>query len=124
VGYLSLQVTPYSSPDATVGLRSSEGVAQVTNSAEHDADHVVVRAILEDWDFDPEQQVDILRDTLILHLGAFHGWTVAAQGGVLGLLPMLVRHDRDHRTSDVLEVEQFLDPALVEAMRQAENEIP
>lgn len=68
--------------------------------------------------------MDILRDTLILHLGAFHGWTVATQGGVLGLVPILVTHDREHRSSDALGVEQFLDPALVGEIRQTENEIP
>ena len=96
----------------------------MTSSREHDADHVAIRTILEDWDFDAEQRVDILRDTLILHLGAFHGWTVAAHGGVLGLVPMLVKHDREHRSSDVLGVEQFLDTALLEGIRQTENEIP
>ena len=67
--------------------------------------------------------MDILRDTVILHLGAFHGWTVAAQGGVLGLVPMLVKHDREHQSTDVLGVEQLLDPALVEGIRQTENEL-
>jgi hypothetical protein len=72
---------PESSPNATVVLRTSEGVTQVTNRPQHDADHVAVRAILEDWDFDAEEQVSILWDTLILHLGAFHGRTVAMSSG-------------------------------------------
>jgi hypothetical protein len=94
------------------------------SSLGHDADHAAVRAVLEHWAFDPEQQVDILRDTLILHLGAFHGWTVTTRGGVLGLAPMLVVHDREHGSTDVLDVEQFLDPVLVEGIRQTESETP
>ena len=96
----------------------------MTSNREHDDDHASIRSRLDDWEFDPEQRVDILRDTLILHFGAFHGWTVATRGEVFGLVPMLVEHDREHRSSDVLEVEQFLDTALLEGIRRTENEVP
>jgi hypothetical protein len=79
---------------------------------------------LDDRAFDPEQREDILRDALILHLGAFHGWTVTSKGGVLGLTPMLVQHDRSHHSSDALGVEQFLNPVVLEGLRQTERETP
>ena len=54
-------------------------------SRDHDADHNAISRTLDEWDFDLDARVDILRDTLILHLGAFHGWTVAKRGGISAL---------------------------------------
>ncbi len=85
---------------------------------DHDADHNAISRTLDEWDFDPDARVDILRDTLILHLGAFHGWTVAKRGGILGLTLMLVEHDRAHHFTDVLAVESVLDRVIVEGIRQ------
>ena len=93
-------------------------------SRDHDADHNAITRTLDEWDFDPDARVDILRDTLILHLGAFHGWTVAKRGGILGLTPMLVEHDRAHHFTDVLAVESVLDRVIVEGIRQTEKELP
>ena len=61
----------------------------MTGTEGHNADHAAVQTAFQDWDFDPETQVDIPRDTLILHLGSFHGWTVVGDGPILGLAPML-----------------------------------
>ena len=89
----------------------------MTGTEGHNADHAAVQTAFQDWDFDPETQVDIPRDTLILHLGSFHGWTVVDDGPILGLAPMLARHDRDHHSQDVLAVETSLDPQILEAIR-------
>ena len=91
---------------------------------EHQADHTAIQAAFEEWDFDPETRDDILRDTLILHLGGCHGWTVAENGSVLGLAPMLAKHDRDHGVDDVLRVEAGLDPRIVEAVRLEALDLP
>lgn len=108
--------------DAVVNPADRLGVAKVNESPDHVADHVAVRDAMDGWDFDPDAQNDLLRVNLTLHLGAFHGWTVAVQGGVLGLVPMLVEHDRSHLSVDVLGIEQFLQPVIIDAIRQAESE--
>jgi hypothetical protein len=87
------------------------------SNSRHQADHTAIQTAFEESHVDPEARDGILRDTLILHLGGFHGWTVAANGNVLGLAPMLARHDRDHETTDVLAVEARLDPRIVEAVK-------
>ena len=91
---------------------------------DHQADHTAIQAAFEEWDFVPKARDDILRDTLILHLGGFHGWTVAENGMALGLAPMLAKHDRDHRADDVLGVEGRLDPWIVEAVRVEALDLP
>jgi hypothetical protein len=91
---------------------------------DHQADHTAIQAAFEEWDFDPEARDDILRDTLILHLGGLHGWTVAENGSVLGLAPMLAKHDREHRAHDVLGVESCLDPRIIEAVRVEALDLP
>ena len=63
----------------------------MTRSREHDADQVAMRAILEDWVFDAEQQVDILRDILILGFR-----TVPRLDCCCSRRPTLVTHDREH----------------------------
>lgn len=90
----------------------------------HEADHTAIQAAFEEWDFDSETRDDILRDTLILHLGGIHGWTVAENGCVLGLAPMLAKHDREHGTDDVLGVEACLNPRIVEAVRLEALDLP
>jgi hypothetical protein len=95
----------------------------VTGNHEHEVDHAAIMTALEAWEFDPEQREDILRDVLILHLGAFHRWTVTSRGEVLGLAPMLVRHDQEHGSRDALGVERFLNPVLIDGIRQTENEL-
>lgn len=89
----------------------------MTRGEDHDADHVAIRPAFERWDYDPEAQLEILRDTVILHLGAFHGWNVHGHGEVLGLAPMLASHDSDHRSRDALALEASLDQRVVEAIR-------
>ena len=89
----------------------------MTQHEDHSADHDAIQAAFREWQFDPETRDDILRDGLILHLGAFHGWTVAEHGVALGLVPMLARHDRDHQATDVFAVESDLNPRIVEAIR-------
>ena len=92
-------------------------MSDVTQNEDHSADHDAIQAAFREWQFDPETRDDILRDGLILHLGAFHGWTVVEHGVALGLAPMLARHDRDHQATDVFAVESYLDPRIVEAIR-------
>lgn len=100
-----------SSATVTIGEMSE------TENEDHGADHDAIRAAFLEWQFDAETRDDILRDALILHLGAFHGWTVVGRGVALGLAPMLARHDRDHQATDVFGVESDLDPQIVEAIQ-------
>ena len=95
----------------------------MTALRDHDADHSAIRRVAEEWYIDSEERQDVLRDTLILHLGAFHGWTVTNRGSTLGLTPMLVSHNRSHQATDVLTVEHLLDPVIIQAIRQMEMEI-
>ena len=85
-------------------------------------DHVAVRDALDGWEFDPEALADLLRVNLIIYFGAFHGWTVSVNGGVLGLVPRLFAHDQAHLSVDVLGIESMLHPNIEDAIRQTEND--
>ena len=49
---------------------------------------------------------------MLIHMGAFHGWTVVKDGGNIGLTPLLAEHDVWHGADDVLGAEVIL-PSIV-----------
>lgn len=87
----------------------------------HQQDHQELKSLLSGWAVQPGEDLDgkalkaaeqgatnILRDNMLIHLGAFHGWTVAKDGGNIGLTPCLSAHDLMHGQDDLLGAEVIL----------------
>lgn len=87
----------------------------------HQQDHLKLKDLLAGWDTqlgedltERKQQAvrsdasDLVRDNLLIHMGAYHGWTVAKDGGNIGLTPLLSEHDVVHGRDDLLGVEVIL----------------
>lgn len=96
---------------------------------QHQQDHQELKSLLSGWAPQPgeelpaktlkiaeEQASGILRDNMLIHLGAFHGWTVAKDGGNIGLTPCLSVHDLMHGQDDLLGAEAMLPENVVKAI--------
>lgn len=107
------------------------------NDELHLHDHQELKSLLGGWAVQPgednttpkqvkgahKQASDLIRDNLLLHLGAYHGWTVAKDGGNIGLTPCLSAHDVMHGQDDLLGVEVILPKNVRQAIAQYRDQM-